>query len=221
MTRTQCGEWWKSDTEVVINEALKSGLAPNVSDAHTINGHPGPVQGCASQEGFKLDVQPGNIYLLRIINAALNEELFFKIAGHELTVVEVDAVYTKPFKTDTIVITPGQTTNVLLTTKHAAGKYLVAASPFMDAPIAVDNKTATAILHYSGTLSSSLTTLTSMPPKNSTILATSFTDSLRSLNSKKYPARVPLKIDRNLLFTVSLGINPCATCLNNTLVQIS
>ncbi|KAH1247887.1 Laccase-10 [Glycine max] len=39
-------EWWKSDTEAVINEALKSGLAPNVSDAHTINGHPGPIQGC-------------------------------------------------------------------------------------------------------------------------------------------------------------------------------
>lgn len=43
------GEWWKSDTEAVINEALKSGLAPNVSDAHTINGHPGSVQHCASQ----------------------------------------------------------------------------------------------------------------------------------------------------------------------------
>ncbi|KAK6152511.1 hypothetical protein DH2020_015146 [Rehmannia glutinosa] len=28
------GEWWKSDTEAVINEALKSGLAPNVSIAH-------------------------------------------------------------------------------------------------------------------------------------------------------------------------------------------
>ena len=25
---------------------MKSGLAPNVSDAHTINGHPGPIQGC-------------------------------------------------------------------------------------------------------------------------------------------------------------------------------
>ncbi|RZC09553.1 Laccase-4 [Glycine soja] len=165
-------EWWKSDTEAVINEALKSGLAPNVSDAHTINGHPGPIQGCVLHKaksknqnltfdvirpsqcdsnsnkfstvakakekmekkksgGFKLDVQPGNTYLLRIINAALNEELFFKIAGHELTVVEVDAVYTKPFKTDTILIAPGQTTNVLLTTKHETGKYLVAASPFM------------------------------------------------------------------------------------------
>jgi len=43
------GEWWKSDTEAVINEALKSGSAPNVSDAHTINGHPGSVQNCASQ----------------------------------------------------------------------------------------------------------------------------------------------------------------------------
>ena len=43
------GEWWKSDTEAIINEALKSGLAPNVSDAHTINGHPGSVQNCASQ----------------------------------------------------------------------------------------------------------------------------------------------------------------------------
>lgn len=43
------GEWWKSDVEAVINQALSSGLAPNVSDAHTINGHPGPVSNCPSQ----------------------------------------------------------------------------------------------------------------------------------------------------------------------------
>lgn len=43
------GEWWKSDTEAVINQALKSGLAPNVSDAHTINGHPGRMLGCQIQ----------------------------------------------------------------------------------------------------------------------------------------------------------------------------
>ncbi|GAU13403.1 hypothetical protein TSUD_126990 [Trifolium subterraneum] len=43
------GEWWKSDTEAIINEALKSGLAPNISDAHTMNGLPEPGQGCASQ----------------------------------------------------------------------------------------------------------------------------------------------------------------------------
>ncbi|KAF5446773.1 hypothetical protein F2P56_032376 [Juglans regia] len=211
------GEWWKSDVEAVINEALKSGLAPNVSDAHTINGHPGPLSSCPSQ-GFRLPVNTSKTYMLRIVNAALNEELFFKIAGHKLTVVEVDAVYTKPFKTDTILIAPGQTTNALLTTDLRSGKYMVAASPFMDAPIAVDNVTATAILHYSGTLASSATILTAPPPRNATQIAANFTKSLRSLNSRKYPARVPLKIDRSLLFTVGLGVNPCSTCVNGSRV---
>ncbi|CBI16002.3 hypothetical protein VitviT2T_008281 [Vitis vinifera] len=208
------GEWWKSDVEAVINEAMKSGLAPNVSDAHTINGHPGPFSSCSLQGGFTLPVDPGKTYMLRIINAALNEELFLKIAGHHLTVVEVDATYTKPFSTDTVLIAPGQTTNVLLTAGLGAGKYLVTASSFMDSPIAVDNMTATATVQYSGTLSSTPTTITNPPPQNATSVATKFTDSLRSLNSKKYPARVPLATDHSLLFTVGLGINPCATCVN-------
>ncbi|KAG5238312.1 laccase [Salix suchowensis] len=212
------GEWWKSDVEAVINEATKSGVAPNVSDAHTINGHPGPVSACSSLGGYNLSVQPGKTYMLRIINAALNEELFFKIAGHQLIVVEVDATYVKPFKVDTIVIAPGQTTNVLVTANRGSGKYLVAASPFMDAPIAVDNVTATATLHYSGTLASITTTLTVPPAKNATAVATSFTNALRSLNSIKYPARVPLKIDHSLFFTIGLGINPCATCKNGSRV---
>ncbi|MCD7463480.1 Laccase-4 [Datura stramonium] len=205
-------EWWKSDTEAVINQAIKSGLAPNVSDAHTINGHPGAISNCPSQGGYTLSVDPGKSYMLRIINAALNEELFFKIAGHKMTVVEVDATYVKPFKTDTVIIAPGQTTNVIVTADQGSGKYMVAASPFMDAPIAVDNVTATATLHYSGTLANSVTTLTTTPPKNATPVANNFIDSLRSLNSKKYPAKVPKNVDHSLFFTVGLGINPCPTC---------
>lgn len=150
--------------------------------------------------------------MLRIINAALNEELFFKIAGHKLTVVEVDAVYVKPFKIDTIVIAPGQTTNAIITADRKSGKYMMIASPFMDSPIAVDNKTATATIHYIGTLSSTPTTLTTPPPQNATAIANNFIDSLRSLNSKRFPAKVPLKINHSLYFTVGLGINPCPTC---------
>ncbi|GAV68527.1 Cu-oxidase domain-containing protein/Cu-oxidase_2 domain-containing protein/Cu-oxidase_3 domain-containing protein [Cephalotus follicularis] len=216
-------EWWKSDTESVINEAINSGGAPNVSDAHTINGHPGPLSNCPSQGGFTLPVQNGKTYLLRLVNAALNEELFFKIAGHKLTVVEVDATYVKPFKTDTIVIAPGQTTNALVTADQNSGKYLVAASPFMDSPIAVDNVTATATLHYSGTLAATPTILTNPPPQNATAVANQFIDALRSLNSKTYPAKVPPKVDHNLLFTVGLAINPCSTCtaLNGSRVAAS
>ncbi|QCE04085.1 L-ascorbate oxidase [Vigna unguiculata] len=206
------GEWWKSDTEAIINEALKSGLAPNVSDAHTINGLPGTVTNCSSQDVYNLPVEGGKTYLLRIVNAALNEELFFKIAGHKLTVVEVDATYVKPFKIETIVIAPGQTTNVLLNADQKSGKYLVAASPFMDAPVAVDNLTATATLHYTGTLATTPTFLTTPPPKNATQVANNFISSLRGLNSKKYPVNVPLTVDHSLFFTVGLGINPCPSC---------
>ncbi|KAJ8570740.1 hypothetical protein K7X08_037712 [Anisodus acutangulus] len=206
------GEWWKSDTEAVIKEALSSGLAPNVSDAHTINGHPGPVSNCPSQGGYTLSVAPGKTYMLRVINAALNEELFFKIAGHKMTVVEVDATYVKPFKTDTIVVAPGQTTNVLVKADQSFGKYMVAASPFMDSPIAVDNVTATATLHYTGALGSVPTTLTRAPPKNATSVANNFRDSLKSLNSKTYPAKVPQNVEHSLYFTVGLGLNPCPTC---------
>ncbi|KAL3626922.1 Laccase-4 [Castilleja foliolosa] len=207
------GEWWKSDTESVINEALKSGLAPNVSDAHTINGYPGAVPNCSSTSGFSLGVAPGKTYLLRLINAALNEELFFKIAGHKLTVVEVDATYVKPFQTDTILIAPGQTTNAILTAHKSAGKYMVAASTFMDTQIvAVDNQRATATLHYAGTLSSSPAALTVPPQRNATSVANNFTNSLRSLNTNTFPARVPKRIDHSLFFTVGLGINSCPTC---------
>ncbi|VFQ71839.1 unnamed protein product [Cuscuta campestris] len=205
-------EWWKSDTEAVINEALKSGLAPNVSDAHTINGHPGPVSNCPTQGGYKLSVEAGKSYLLRIINAALNEELFFKIAGHLLTVVEVDASYVKPFKTDTVMLAPGQTASVILTADKRSGQYMVAASTFMDAPIATDNHTATATIHYTGSLAAGPTTRTSTPPKNATAVANRFVDALRSINSEEFPANVPRTVDHSLLFTVGLGINLCPTC---------
>ncbi|PIA59286.1 hypothetical protein AQUCO_00400288v1 [Aquilegia coerulea] len=216
------GEWWNSDVEAVVDEATKSGFAPNVSDAHTINGYPGPLASCSSKSsskgGFTLKVKSGETYMLRIINAALNEELFFKIAKHRLTVVEVDATYVKPFKTNTIVIAPGQTTNVLLTADRSSGNYLVSVSPFMDSPIAVDNVTATATVHYFGTLTTSPITLITPPPITATPVATNFTDALRSLNSKLYPANVPLTVDHSLLFTLGLGINPCPTCPNGNRV---
>ncbi|KAI3461605.1 hypothetical protein Pfo_018268 [Paulownia fortunei] len=208
------GEWWKSDVEAVIDEAMSLGMAPNVSDAHTINGHPGPISNCLGQGGFNLAVMPGKTYLLRIINAALNAELFFKIAGHKLRVVEVDAAYVKPFDTDTILIAPGQTTDALLIANMATGRYLVVASPFMDSPITIDNTTATATLHYAGTLASTPTVMTDPPPHNATSVATRFTHSLRSLDSVEYPCKVPLKVDHSLLFTIGLGLNQCGTCLN-------
>ncbi|GMH04223.1 hypothetical protein Nepgr_006062 [Nepenthes gracilis] len=212
------GEWWKADTEAVINQAMQAGIPPNVSDAHTINGLTGPVPNCSPQGTYTLHVEPGKTYLLRIINAALNDELFFQIAGHHLTVVEVDATYTKPLTTPTIYIAPGQTTNALLKADQPPAKYLITVSSFMDAPVGVDNLTNYGILRYPGTPTAATMVLTSPPPLNATAMQSNFTASLRSLNSKQYPTAVPLTIDRSLFFTVGVGVNPCATCVNGSML---
>jgi len=62
----------------------------------------------------------GKTYLLWLINAALNDELFFSIANHTFTTDEANATYVKPFESNLLVITPGQTTNILLKTEPIA-----------------------------------------------------------------------------------------------------
>ncbi|KAL1544245.1 Laccase-11 [Salvia divinorum] len=140
------GEWWNDDVEEVVKQGKKLGLPPKMSDAHTINGKPGPL----FPYTYAIEFEQRKTYLLRIINAALNDELFFAISGHNMTVVEVDAVYTKPFSTESILIAPGQTTNVLVRSNQAAGRYFMAARAFMDAGLPIDNRTAIAILQYKG-----------------------------------------------------------------------
>ncbi|PRQ43240.1 putative laccase [Rosa chinensis] len=202
------GEWFKADPEAVISQALQTGAGPNVSDAYTLNGLPGPTYNCSSNDVFKLKVKPGKTYLLRLINAALNDELFISIANHSLTVVDVDASYVKPFNTDILLIAPGQTTNVLLTTKpnFPNATFLILTSPYFTGAGTLDNTTAAGILEYENPLSSTSTpspikTLPllkpSLPPINATkfVNVTQFVQNLaskyRSLASTKFPANVP------------------------------
>lgn len=170
---------------------------------------------------FAMEVEWGKTYLLRIINAALNDELFFSIAGHNFTVVEIDAVYTKPFSTNAILIAPGQTTNVLVNANQIPGRYFMAARAFMDAPIPVDNKTATGILQYKGVPNTVIPVMPKLPAPNDTEFAMDYNKKLKSLNTRQFPANVPLNVDRHLLYTIGLGQNSCPTCLNGTQLTAS
>ncbi|XP_040991038.1 laccase-17-like [Juglans microcarpa x Juglans regia] len=215
------GEWWNADPEEVISQALQTGGGPNVSDAYTINGLPGPLYNCSIRDTFKLKVKPGKTYLLRLINAALNDELFFSIANHNLTVVEADAVYVKPFETDTILIAPGQTTNVLLKTKphFPNATFFMTARPYVTGLGTFDNTTVAGILQYDLFPSKTLSTISIkklplykpvLPPLNDTSFAANFTSKLRSLASFQFPANVPHKVDKRFFFTIGLGTSPCA-----------
>ncbi|KAJ3668944.1 hypothetical protein LUZ60_010894 [Juncus effusus] len=214
------GEWWKADTELVINQALQTGGGPNVSDAYTINGLPGPLYNCSAQDTFKLKVKTGKTYLLRLINAAVNDELFFSIANHSLTIMEVDAVYIKPFKTSTLIIAPGQTTNVLLTThsNYPNANFFMEARPYVSGQATFDNSTVTGILEYENPKILSSYSFNKnlplfkpiLPAINDTSFVTNFTKKLRSLANAQFPANVPQTVDQKFFFTVGLGLNPCA-----------
>lgn len=181
-------------------------------------------------------VEPGKTYLLRVINAALNDELFFAVADHMLTVVEIDAAYTKPFTTTAIMIAPGQTTAVLLPTLTVPRRqvFAMAVRPYATTVFPFDNTTAVGFVQYaprgatmpipsapsslqlspSPPLSSSSSTSTSevlnqLPQVRDTHFATNFSDSLRSLNSKLYPCRVPNDVDVRLFLAISLNLQDC------------
>ncbi|KAJ1263223.1 hypothetical protein BS78_09G167400 [Paspalum vaginatum] len=216
------GEWWRNDTEAVIAQALRTGGGPNVSDAYTINGLTGPLYNscsaaaAAKDDTFTLRVKPGKTYMLRLINAALNDELFFSVANHTLTVVDVDALYVKPFTVDTIVIAPGQTSNVLLATKPAypGAAYYMEARPYTNTQGTFDNTTVAGVLEYEDPASGGKINLPvfapTLPQINDTSFVANYTAKLRSLASAEYPAAVPQAIDRRFFFTVGLGTHPCS-----------
>ncbi|XP_058109327.1 laccase-7 [Magnolia sinica] len=213
------GEWWDANVVDVENQALLTGAPPNNSNAFTINGRPGDLLPCAKKHTHKLKVVYGNTYMLRIINAALNNQLFFKVAGHDLTVVAVDASYTEPYLTDVVVLAPGQTTDVLLLANRPLGRYYIAAHPYVSVPASVpfpfDNTTTTAILQYMNATSSGPPQMPALPEFHDTPTAHKFYSNLTGLVLNEADI-VPLHVDENMFITFGLGLVPCdlknATC---------
>ncbi|XP_043694771.1 laccase-7-like [Telopea speciosissima] len=210
------GEWWNANVIDVENEAIATGGAPNVSNAFTINGQPGDLYSCSKNHTYTLTVVPGKTYLLRVINAALNNQLFFKIADHNLTVVGIDASYTEPYHTDVVVIAPGQTTDVLLTANQSSGRYYMAAQAYNSAAgIQFDNTTTTGIVQYEGATSSSVPQMPILPAFNDTPTAYKFYSNLTSLQGGPHWVHMPQQCEEQMFVTEGLGLIPCeshATC---------
>ncbi|XP_042510376.1 laccase-7-like [Macadamia integrifolia] len=208
------GEWWNGSVVTIDNQGTFAGTGPALSDAFTINGKPGHLYPCPEiykTETHNLTVTPGKTYLLRIINAALNHQLFFKIAGHNFTVVAVDAGYTDPYVTDVVLSGPGQTVDVLLVANQTPKSYYMAIQGYNSAGPTTPflNKTATAILVYENS-TSSVPEMPVLPPFNDTPTAFTFYSNLTSLTNSV--TNVPLQVDVQMFITIGMSVTPCATC---------
>ncbi|XP_047072944.1 laccase-25-like isoform X2 [Lolium rigidum] len=207
------GEWWNANVYDLHETAFLTGQPAGPANAYTINGKPGDLYNCsAPNQTHKIEVRQNETTLLRIINAALNTPLFFKVKDHTFTVVAADACYTTPYKTDVVVTAPGQTVDALVVADAAAGRYYMAVSPY-DSAIpgnpAFSMTTGTAVLEYVGAGNATVPpVLPPQPDYNDTATAYKFLSNLTALVLPGRPT-VPLDVDTRMFVTVGLGVSDC------------
>ncbi|GAA0184805.1 oxidase [Lithospermum erythrorhizon] len=210
------GEWWNADVVRVVDDASASGVGPALSDAFTINGQPGDLYNCSSTNTYKLKVQRGKTYLLRMVNAGLQSIMFFKIANHTMTIVGIDASYTRPYTTDVITIAPGQTMDVLLRANQRPSSYYMAASVYQGSDFVTFNPTTTTgIVEYVGSTPST-PIMPRLPSSNDNATAHKVLSNLTALMSAPFWHPVPRRVDERMFITIGLGLLPCGATGNTT-----
>ncbi|THG17170.1 hypothetical protein TEA_005880 [Camellia sinensis var. sinensis] len=148
---------------------------------------------------YRRMIDYGKTYMLRIINSVMNADMFFAIADHNLTVVGMDGNYLKPTVASYVVISPGQTMNVLVTANQPLGHYYMATRQYdsVDPSYTDYNKTNTAtILEYKGNYTPPSYPIfpSNLPTFQDFIAADNFLHQLRSLASHDHPSDVPKDI---------------------------
>jgi iron transport multicopper oxidase len=107
-------DWYHDQMPVLIptflsNKKNPSGAEPIpysalMNDAHTAS----------------FDMQCGKTYYFRIINTATFSQIFLNFEDHNMTIIEVDGVYTQPREVESLWIATAQRYGVLITAKADA-----------------------------------------------------------------------------------------------------
>nr|XP_011459731.1 PREDICTED: putative laccase-9 [Fragaria vesca subsp. vesca] len=234
-TSLHSASWYSGDLKERVDEAMEEGTSLPRSDAYTINGQPGDLYACSKETTYRRKVDYGKTYLLRIVNANIDSTLFFAVAQHNLTVVGLDGSYIKPIYTTYMLISPGQTMDVLLKADQVLGRYYMAGRHFSSdnakvseiGPISV-----TSIMEYNANYTHPTSPLfpKTIPMYKDSAAALNFTCQIKSLASPKHPINVPLDNDITTRMFVTASMNslycedsgflscvetPVATSVNN------
>ncbi|XP_017980838.1 PREDICTED: putative laccase-9 [Theobroma cacao] len=205
--------WYNRDYKELIDEATSNGTPVASPDAYAINGHLGDTYTCANETLFRMQVDYQKTYLLRIINAAMNEQKFFAIANHSLTVVAQDASYVQIFTNDYIMISPGQTMDVLVFANQNIGQYYMATRPFSDSAFPPRNNITTGVFQYTNSVGGLNASLITLPAMTDLDAAANFTRRIKNANVTQNPLmKVPMDIDRRVYIAIATNNLPCDNC---------
>ena len=160
-----------------------------------------------------MQVDYQNTYLLRIINAAMNEVNFFGITNHSLTVVAQDASYVQRFTNDYVLISPGQTMDVLISANQNTGQYYMATRPFHDSSAPSRDNITTGVIQYKNSDGGLNASLIMLPASNDSDAAIGFISRIRNSNVTQNPRmKIPKDIDRRVYIAIATHTLNCDNC---------
>lgn len=205
------GEWFDTQPNDVEMGYLYRPIPVDTSKtANTLNGLTGPLYNCTPDdvpETQVFRVQNGSTYLLRLTNAGLNNNHWFTVANHTLTVVSVDGNYVKPFATDAVLIAPGQTTDVLLTANQTIGSYYggvgLAQIPQVGPPL--EAREALAIIEYEGAPADFPLSTPPFPAPSDPMVVDDYTAKVLGYTDMDLPETM----DHNLVYVVGIALVDC------------
>jgi len=103
-------DWYHDQSEVLTERQLTvynpTGAEP-IPDSSLFN----------DTRNVTVQVEPETTYLIHIVNMGVMVSQYLFIEDHDMEIIEVDGVYTKPAKTKALYLTVGQRTSVLVRTK--------------------------------------------------------------------------------------------------------
>lgn len=125
---------WSHSGSTALLEGLVDAGKPDTLDGGLINGT--GVFPCSSSDPkclgtgkyFETTFQHGEIHRLRLVNAGTQSYFRFSIDDHNLTIIANDWVPLKPYKTQFIVLAPGQRYDVLVNANQKKGNYWLRAA---------------------------------------------------------------------------------------------
>jgi iron transport multicopper oxidase len=101
------------------HDQMQDMIPPFMSKGNPTGAEPVPKAALMNEtQDLKIAVQPGKTYLFRVINIGAFAGQYLWFEGHNMTVVEVDGVYTKPMETDMIYVSVAQRCSFLVTAKN-------------------------------------------------------------------------------------------------------
>jgi L-ascorbate oxidase len=122
-------DWYSKRNASNLLEGILAAPFKWVGDADSIvtNGK-APCQGeeCVGEPDYTvISVEEGQDYRLRIINSASLGYFTFKIAGHALTIIEIDSYPCVPYTVDNLEINSGQRYSVLISADQNPKDYVI------------------------------------------------------------------------------------------------